>query len=99
MVMSEMTRSVLRLGSVKIRVSRSGMLQQLTFTVRRTTEGNITYTELFTNRIVDVSELLKVANETGLPVSAPNGHAFPAGTSAIDFSKPEYLPASETAGK
>lgn len=93
MILSEMTRSVLRNGSVKIRVSRSGMLQQLTFTVRRTATGNVTYTELFTNRIVDVSELLKVANETGLPVSAPNGHAFPEGTSAVDFSGPEYIPA------
>ncbi len=99
MELSDRTKSILQQGSIKIRVSRSGMLQQLTFTVRRTTEGNITYTELFTARIVDVFELLKVANEAGLPVSAPNGHAFPTGTSAMDFSKPEYLPASETAGK
>ncbi len=90
MTISEKTKTILKHGSVKIQVSRSGMLQQITFTVRRVTVGNVTYTELFTNRIVDISELLRVANETGLPVSAPNGHAFPEGKSALDFSTPEY---------
>lgn len=38
------------------------------------------------SRQVDISELKKIANDIGLPVEAPNGHAFPRGTSAIDFS-------------
>ena len=73
-------------GSAKIRVVRSGMFQQMTFTVRRVQLGNITYVELGIDRQVDMSELTRVANEIGLPIEAPNGKAFPKGTSATDFA-------------
>ena len=84
--LSGKAREAISRGSIKIRVVRSGMYQQLTFLVKRVKEGNITYLELFTERQVDISELKKIANDIGLPVEAPNGHAFPRGTSAIDFS-------------
>ena len=84
--LSGKAEEVIGRGSVKIRVVRSGMYQQLTFLVKRVKEGNITYPELFTERQVDISELKRIANDIGLPVEAPNGHAFPTGTSAIDFS-------------
>jgi hypothetical protein len=76
---------VIRNGSVKLRVVRSGMYQQLTFSVKQVKLGNITYTELFTDRMVDLTELTRVANTLGLPVEAHNGKAFPKGTSATDF--------------
>ncbi len=76
---------IIRRGSVKIRVTRSGMFQQLTFTVRKTRLGNIEYTELYTERQIDMSELVRIARETGLPVRAQNAEAFPEGTSAPDF--------------
>ncbi len=86
MELSNKAKEVISRGSIKIRVVRSGMYQQLTFIVKRVREGNIEYPELFTGRQVDISELKRIANEIGLPVEAPNGHAFPTGTSAIDFS-------------
>jgi hypothetical protein len=88
-MLSETGKSALRNGSVKIRVRRSGMMQLMTFTVRRVTVGNITYTELYSNRQIDMSELLRVAGEVGLPVEAENAKAFPDGTSMADFQNPE----------
>ncbi|MDE1861053.1 MAG: hypothetical protein KGH72_05065 [Candidatus Micrarchaeota archaeon] len=85
MELSAKAKQAMSIGSMKIRVLRNGMLQQLTFRIRRVTQANITYTELYTERLVDISELTRVANEIGLPVEAQNGKAFPNGTSAGDF--------------
>lgn len=85
MEISNSARQVLGRGSIKIRVVRNGMYQQLTFKVKKVTLGNIVYAELFIDRIVDISELLKIANSVGLPVEAQNGKAFPSGTAASDF--------------
>ncbi|MDE1850551.1 MAG: hypothetical protein KGH54_02025 [Candidatus Micrarchaeota archaeon] len=74
-------------GSIKIRVKRSGMYQQLTFSVKKAQIGNVSFVELFTDRIVDTSELLRVSEELRLPIEAPNGKVFPKGTSAQDFSE------------
>ncbi len=87
MGLSIKAQEAMRQGSVKLRVNRSGMFQQLTFTVKTAKLGDISYTELFTDRIVELSELTKIADEYGLPVEAPNGRAFPKGTSAADFKK------------
>jgi hypothetical protein len=81
----------LKNGSIKIRVKRSGMYQQLTFKLRVVQQGNISYAELYTDRMVDTTELIKVAEEIGLPVEAQNGKAFPKGKSAIDFSGAEFV--------
>ncbi len=85
MKLSEKAKFAIANGSVKIRVKRSGMLQQMTFTIHKATSSNITYTELYTERLIDTSELLRIAEEFGLPVHAQNGSAFPKGTSASDF--------------
>lgn len=82
---SNAAMEIIRSGNVKIRVKRSGMFQQLTFKVRKVKVGNIEYTELYTDRMLDMSEIVRVAKETGLPVQAQNGRAFPEGTSASDF--------------
>ncbi len=84
--MTQQAQEALRAGSIKLKVIRSGMYQQLTFKVRKTNLGNITYTELYTERLIDANELSRLANEIGLPVEAQNGRAFPKGTSAGDFS-------------
>ena len=78
-------RDAIRKGSIKLRVTRSGMFQQLTFIVRKTRLGNVEYTELYTARQVDMSELTRIAGEIGLPVRAQNAEAFPEGASAQDF--------------
>jgi len=85
MQISEIARDIVRRGSIKIRVRRSGMLQQLTFKVKEATAGNIKYYELYTDRIVDTPELIRIAEGIGLPVEAPNGKAFPKGSGASDF--------------
>jgi hypothetical protein len=84
--LSQRAKEIVARGSAKIRVVRNGMFQQLTFTVRKVKHGNIEYTELFTERQIDISELAKIAEEIGLPVESQNGKAFPKGTSAVDFS-------------
>lgn len=85
MELSESAKSAIAAGSVKIRLKRDGMFQQLTFVVKKVKMGNFEYSELFTERIIDVSELSRIANEYGLPVEAKNGRAFPNGTSTKDF--------------
>ena len=62
------------------------MLQFLVFKIKKVPFGKDDYyTELFVDRVLDMSELQRVANETGLPVEAENGKAFPEGTGAKDF--------------
>ncbi len=87
MPLSEKAREILRLGSIKLRVRRSGIYQQLTFRTKIVKLGNMEYNELFTERQIEMTELVKIAEESGLPVEAPNGRAFPKGTSAADFKK------------
>jgi hypothetical protein len=86
MKLSESAQRVIKDGGIKLRVNRSGMFQQITFTVRKAKLGNIEYIELFTDRIIELTELVKISDEVGLPVEAPNGRAFPKGTGAADFS-------------
>ena len=85
MELSYDAQNILKKGSVKIRVVRSGMFQQMTFKVKRVILGNVTYAELYIDRMIDVSELSRIANEVGLPVESQNGKAFPKSTSAADF--------------
>ena len=73
-------------GSVRIRVTRGGVGQQVTFRVRRKAVAGMNYIELFTDRIIALTELEKIADDIGLPVEAPNGEAFPTGTGRQDFS-------------
>lgn len=85
MKLSEKANEILRNGSVKLRVNRSGMYQQITFRKKTARLGNIEYNELFTDRIIELTELAKISEELGLPVEAPNGKAFPKGKGAVDF--------------
>lgn len=85
MGLSEKAKEALRRGSIKLRVNRSGMFQQLTFKVKTTKFGNLEYSELYSDRLIELSELAAIADEVGLPVEAPNGRAFPKGTRASDF--------------
>jgi hypothetical protein len=77
---------VLRQGSIKVRVTRGGLAQQVTFRVRHKSFAGASYVELFTDRIIALTELENIANDIGLPVEAPNGEAFPAGTGRSDFT-------------
>ena len=85
MELSQRAKEIMGRGAIKIRVMRSGMYQQITFTVKRIVNGNITYVVLSAGRQIDVSELSRVAEEIGLPIEAQNATAFPKGTSSVDF--------------
>lgn len=85
MKLSTKAEEIIRQGSVKLRVNRSGMFQQMTFSVRKAKLGNIEYVELFIDRVIELAELAKIAEEVGLPVEASNGRTFPKGTGASDF--------------
>jgi len=78
--------SILKDGTVNIRVKRAGMLQIQTFIVKRekTPMGDVPY--LTIDKFVDIPELMRVANEVQLPLNAKNGKIFPDGKSAKDFA-------------
>jgi hypothetical protein len=85
-MLSGAARKIIADGSVRMRVKRSGMLQFQVFRIKRVQAGKDDYfVELFLDRLIDMSELQRVANDTGLPVEAENGRAFPTGMGATDF--------------
>ena len=85
-MLGDSARKIINDGSVRMRVRRSGMLQFQVFKLRKVPAGKDDYfVELFLDRVIDMSELQRVANETGLPVEAENGRAFPEGKGANDF--------------
>jgi hypothetical protein len=84
--MDEKTAGILRQGYARIKVKRAGMLQFQMFKVRRVVLGGDTFVELFLDRLLDMSEMLRVANETGLPVESESRRAFPEGKGAKDFT-------------
>lgn len=85
MAIEEKAASILRQGYARIKVKRAGMLQFQVFKVKRVELGGDTFVELFLDRLLDMSEMLRVANETGLPVESEKRRAFPEGTGAKDF--------------
>ncbi len=78
-------KKILAEGRVRIQVKRAGMLQQITFVVKRVSTGGTHFVELYFARMIDSKELERVANETGLPVEAETMRAFPCGKGAKDF--------------
>ena len=85
MELTEKAKAILRAGSAKARVNRSGIFQQITFRVMTKSSGNVMYAELFTDKQINATDLSNLANEFGLPIEAQNCTAFPKGTSAFDF--------------
>ena len=85
--LSDRAKQALEQKELKVRVNRNGMFQWVTFKVRPARLGNVEYWELYTERVTGLNELSKIADEIGLPVSAPNGSAFPKGKGVADFRK------------
>ena len=84
-MLDERARRIIQEGSVKLRVKRSGMLQLMTFTIKHVSLGGSSFVELYTNRVIEMGELQRLAAETGLPVEAEGKRAFPTGKGAKDF--------------
>lgn len=81
----EKRKELLAKGEVDIRVKRTGMFQLLTFRVVRhaTPIGMVPYLTL--DKFLDLSELMKIADEYSLPVQAKNGKVYPRGKKEMDF--------------
>lgn len=82
---SERALQIIKEGSIRIRVNRSGMWQFQIFKIKRVMIGKDYFVELSLEKVLDMKELQRVANETDLPVEAENGRAFPTGKGAKDF--------------
>jgi hypothetical protein len=83
--LTKTTKEIIKKGSARAKVNRAGIFQQITFKVITKSTANIKYTALFTDKIINASELSRLADEMGLPIEAPNCVVFPKGTSAVDF--------------
>lgn len=77
--------SIIEAGSCRIRVKRQGLWQQITFEVRWVESAIGDYPVLHTDREIDLSEIIRVANEFGFAVEAKNGSVLPEGKSAKDL--------------
>ena len=84
-MVAEQIGRILKEGSIKIRVKRTGMFQVQTFTVRDVKFGSDYFYELYIDKVVELPELERIANEIGIAVEASNGRVFPEGKSAKDF--------------
>ena len=84
-MISDTAMRIIREGKARVRVKRSGMLQQQIFVIKRVQAGQETFVELFLNKVIDMSELTRIANELDLPIEAENGRAFPSGKGAKDY--------------
>ena len=80
-------KEILAKGKAEIRVKRAGVIQLQDFFVKRGMSPEGEYPYLFIDKFVDLSELLRVSEEYGLPVTAKNGNVFPRGTSSKDFAR------------
>lgn len=78
-------QGILKAGKIEIRVLRSGMWQRIVFEVKRINTPMGEYPLLSTDRQIDFREIVRVAQETGLPVQTPSGTSFPKGKGAKDF--------------
>jgi hypothetical protein len=81
----KVARNALKTGKVDIKVMRSGTLQFQEFVIKRIPSPVGAYPVLFVDKFIDMSELLRLAEEYQLPVSAKNGTAFPKGRISKDF--------------
>lgn len=85
-MLPKISRDALKAGKIDIKVMRSGTLQFQEFTVKRIPSPVGAYPVLFIDKFIDMSELLRLAEECQLPISAKNGTAFPKGKISKDFA-------------
>ncbi len=78
---------ILRINVLKIRLKRSGMYQIIPFRLHfeDSPAGKVPY--LKCEKIIDMPELERIAQEYSFPIWAKNGKAFPKGTGAHDFAQ------------
>ena len=82
---SEKAKGIIKDGGIKAKVKRAGMFQFQEFKIRRMKIGNDSFVELWLDNVVNLSEIIKLSEELGLPIETQNGRIFPAGSGAKDF--------------
>ncbi len=85
-MLPKISKVALKAGKVDIKVMRSGTLQFQEFVIKRIPSPVGAYPVLSVDKFIDMSELLRLAEEYQLPVSAKNGTAFPKGKTSKDFA-------------
>ncbi len=85
MALSPAAEEILKRGFYETRLTIAGILQKIRFNVVEK-KGAQTYLVLHTDKLVGLSDLVKIAEETKLPAESPNGIAFPKGKTSKDFA-------------
>ncbi len=83
--MNGKSAKIIKEGSAELEVNRSGITQKVRFIVKEVKFGKFSYQELFTEKLINYSELQRLSNATELPVESNNIRAFPNGKGAKDF--------------
>lgn len=81
----EKAKGAMEKGKIEVKVRRAGVLQNLELVVGRFPIGSNKFLALCTDKYVDLGELVRVAEEVGLPIFAKSGRVFPRGKGAADF--------------
>jgi len=76
---------ILKQGSAELRVHRKGMFQRILFTVKKVHEPYGVYPMLSTDRIIDLREAVRLAEELQIPVEIPHSKIYPRGKAGNDF--------------
>ncbi|ASI14226.1 hypothetical protein Mia14_0954 [Candidatus Mancarchaeum acidiphilum] len=84
-MVGESAKKILKEGEATFEVNRSGIRQKIRFTVKKIKQGNLEYTELFSEKLIGFAELQRISEEAGLPVQSQTARAFPKGMGIKDF--------------
>lgn len=84
-MLGEAAQKIISEGGIRLKVRRAGMFQFQTFKIRRVPIGKEMFVELFLDKVMDMAEVKRVSESTGLPVETENGRIFPEGKGAKDF--------------
>ena len=84
--LGDKAKEAIERGRMEVRVRRAGALQNVELVAKRLPLGQTTYLALCTDKFIDLGELVRVAEEVGLPIISGNGKTFPRGKGAADFA-------------
>ncbi len=84
-MVNEKIKKMIEEGKIKIRVKKAGMYQYQTFVVKIVEFGSRNSVELFLDKILEIKESERIANEIGIPIHTKNVTVFPDGCGVKDF--------------
>jgi len=84
-MINEKIKKLMKEGRIRIRVKKAGMYQYQLFVVKTVPYGNKNSVELFLDKLLEIAESEKIANDIGIPVHTKNNRIFPKGYGAKDF--------------